>query len=144
MKDDSGLVTLVVVAGLALLGFVLWKKGVLSKFSAFLTPQKPGPTPAQGVAGGIGPKEYGPAAPQGGSAYGRVCNEFHARTGQVLAQTQDPRAQAVGIATQIGGPLFCAGTEYAAEKAWQGTKYVGAKTGNAAKSAWDKTIGKLF
>lgn len=139
MKDDSGLVTLVVVVGLALLGFVLWKKGVFGKFAAFLAPAtgKP-PNQAQGVAGGIGPNEYGPAAPQGGSAYGRVCNEFHARTGQVLVQTQDPRAQAAGIVTQVGGPLFCAGTEYAAEKAWQGTKYVGTKTADAAKSLWNK------
>ena len=65
-EDNSGLWALLAIAGLALVGVVLWRKGV---FANVFGPPAGGFNTSPGMP--VGPNEYGAAAPGGGSAYGR-------------------------------------------------------------------------
>ena len=154
MKDD-GIVMLIVLAGLALLGIFAWRRGVFT--GMFAPPGQLGGYP-QPFPGGLGPREQGPAGAAGGdtrSTFQKVCSGTLQAAGKVGMTTPDPRLQAAGAVAQVGGPAICAVHEYAAELAWDGTKYVakgtasaakstGKAVGGAAKSVWNNTLGKLF
>lgn len=144
--DNSGIWALLVVAGLALVGVVLWRKGVFSNVSQWLGAPPAGYNPAIGMP--VGPTEPGAAAPQGGSAYGRVCNAAYSTVGKSLSQAPDPRAAAAGVVTQAAGPLVCAAQEYVGGKVIKGTvstvKTAGGAVKDGAKAAWNNTIGKIF
>lgn len=127
--------------------YLLWRRGTFAGLG-FMPPPPAGYNP-QPFPGGLGPKEYGTAAPGGGaSTFNRACNEVYSRVGQVAMQAPDPRAQVAGMAATTLGPLACAGYEWAGKKAVEGTKYVakgtaaGVKTGakavaSTASKAWN-------
>jgi len=135
--------TLIVLAGVALLGVVAWRRGI---FKRLLGPSVSGPQLGgypQGFAGGVGPNEQG-ANVGGQSAYGKVCNQVYRAGGQAAMSAPDPRVQVAGAAAQLAGPAICASHEYVADKVWDGSKWVAKNTASAAKSLYDNTLGKLF
>jgi hypothetical protein len=163
--SEKNLATLLIIAGLVLVGILAWRKGLLTRvFGPWGTTTVGYPQP---FAGGLGPAELGPAAPGGGgSTYSKACNYVYSTVGKAAQGAPDPRAQAAGVAAQVGGPAICAAHEWVADKVWDGTKWVakgtastvkavgsGVATGakavgsgvaTGAKAAWNNTLGKLF
>lgn len=140
--SEKTLWTLIVLAAVALVGILAWRRGLFAK--VFPPPNVPGlPFP-----GGLGPKEMGPPA----VTFGSVCNAAYSTVGRAASQAPDPRVAAGGVAAQTLGPVICATHEYVAGKVWDGSKWVaknaiapGAKgVAKAGEKVWNATLGKIF